>query len=170
LITRSFFQNLKINIFFKKPLSAKLNIGAPNFITKRLVDENVTEQNKDIESLVDEDVTEQNKVIECLVDEDVTKQNKVIGNSLSYIAQSRAMYKIIYVHPPDANFDKSENFNISDNFAMVLIRSPIQIQSSNMPLQKILTWHQHLHFGHELMNTNIKQYLQYTQTGLIQQT
>ncbi len=82
-----------------------------------------------------------------------------IGKTASYIAQSRAIYKIIYVHPPPVvgcDFKDLDNF---DNFLPFVISPNIEIQTSRTPLQQILIWHQALHFGKEPPNQNIKWHL-----------
>jgi hypothetical protein len=80
--------------------------------------------------------------------------------SLSYIPQSRAIYKIIYVHPPEAKFDFSksdfDDFHKLDNY---LLGTRTVIMSTRWPLQKMLIWHQDLHFGRDLLNKNIQSHL-----------
>jgi hypothetical protein len=103
------------------------------------------------------------KKITCLVDQGPAKkeaEEQDFEVSLSYIPQSRAIYKIIYVHPPEARFVFSKSdFDDFDKLDDYLLGTRTVIMSTRWPLQKMLSWHQDLHFGRDLLNKNIQSYL-----------
>ncbi len=86
------------------------------------------------------------------VDEDeVNEAGKIIESEkkASYIAKSRAIYQVIYAHPPeydllDSGFDNHDlNMN---RFGLLLSRNGMKTSFSYL-LERILIWHQDLHFG-----------------------
>ena len=89
--------------------------------------------------------------IKCLVDKDRKR--------MSYIAQSRAVYKIIYSHPPDAAFDE-EKFKSIQFIGVLMWQNSVRNFLSS-PLERILIWHQDLHSGRKSMDeSKIKELLQ----------
>jgi hypothetical protein len=76
----------------------------------------------------------------------------------SYIAQSRALYKIIYVHPAgDIRKNDLKILKDLEGFAYLLLQIPV---SATLPLQKVLIWHQDLHIGPALLGKNIAHFLE----------
>jgi hypothetical protein len=105
---------------------------------------------------------DQIKKITCLVDQGPAKEEAEEQDfeiSLSYIPQSRAIYKIIYVHPPEARFVFSKSDFDDFHKLDYLLGTCTGTMSTGWPLQKMLIWHQELHFGRDLLNKNIQSYL-----------
>ena len=75
------------------------------------------------------------------------------GRDGSYIAQSRAVFKIIYAHPPDIPEDmfKNTDFGKENLVGDLLIQIPVH-NFVPSPLERILIWHQKLHFGKDPMD------------------
>jgi hypothetical protein len=65
-----------------------------------------------------------------------------------YLAQSRAVYKIIYAHPPEYDFTESESKEISA-IGFELKHTIWHKVIPNM-LENFLLFHQNLHFGRHL--------------------
>ncbi len=101
---------------------------------------------KIVNFLMPEIIDTPNFKIQCLADED---QSDTVNLTGCYIAKSRAIYKLIYVHPPKYKFLESD-FQSRDNsdefFACLLIRNDLKGYVPS-PLERILIWHQDLHFG-----------------------
>jgi hypothetical protein len=67
-----------------------------------------------------------------------------------YLAQSRAVYKIIYAHPPEYDFTESESKEISI-IGFESLNHTIWHKVIPNVLERILLLHQYLHFGRDLM-------------------
>ena len=79
----------------------------------------------------------------------VDKWAKKLG--LGYIAQSRAVYKIIYSHPPEG-FKESD---FKEHSKIRALLGPVNLgKVRTSPLEKLLILHQDLHFGKAPMDEN----------------
>jgi hypothetical protein len=67
-----------------------------------------------------------------------------------YLAQSRAVYKIIYAHPPEYDFTESESKEIPP--IGLELKHTIWHKISPTILEKFLLFHQYLHFGSDLID------------------
>jgi hypothetical protein len=73
------------------------------------------------------------------------------AKELSYIAQSRAMYKIIYSHPPKGFKDS----DFKEHSEIRALLGPVNLgKGRTSPLEKLLILHQDLHFGKAPMDEN----------------
>jgi hypothetical protein len=67
----------------------------------------------------------------------------------SYLAQSRAVYKIVYAHPPVYDFLKSDIEKLSLGFEL---QQTIWHKVIPSILERLMILHQSVHFGRDLMD------------------